>query len=51
MPKKRRSVEGIAFTPFGEEQRKAFAALVNMPGLKGVFDELARIDSSLKGAG
>jgi hypothetical protein len=51
MPKKRRSIAGIAFTPFGEEQRKAFAMLVNMPGLKGVFDELARDGQQLEGRG
>jgi hypothetical protein len=51
MPRKRCSVTGITFTPFGEEQRKAFALIVNMPGMKGVFDELARDGQQLEGRG
>ncbi|HEU5101877.1 MAG TPA: hypothetical protein VFU22_22805 [Roseiflexaceae bacterium] len=42
MPRKRRSVKGITFTPFAEEQRTAFAMLVNLPGLKVSFDQMAR---------
>ena len=51
MPKKRRLGAGITFTPFGEEQRKAFAALVNLPGLKGVFDQMAREGAQAAGRG
>jgi hypothetical protein len=51
MPRRRRALDGIRFKRFQAEQHEAFKLFLQLPGMKDVFDSVARDGHRTDGRG